>query len=1242
MTLFPADSDVTLSVTSQAVQSGGVTDSRFPGQQANTQTFVGDGTISVTGGGVTNDQTQQLVVTNTSDVEVTGSELNHRTTLNFGLTNPFTQADKDKLDAIPEDAERNVQSDWNEADTTSDRYIRNKPETITEAERTAITENTAKRSYPLADSEKLATIERGAEVNVQSDWNVTNIDSDAYIQNKPTTISAAQAAAITANTAKRSYPLADSEKLATIERNADVTDTENVVAALTAGANITISPTGVIAADLTAEDYFPGRGIALDTDTRTFSVDSSYGLNYTENTNDGQLRVDTDVIATVSDITTVNTNIDNLNTTLNDRIDSEAVVRFNRDSELDSRIDSESQVLRDYAEQLVPPIFDSELSGLVPHPNSVENSPRYYLRGDGQWGRENLSGSSTNASVTITETTSAGGSRAQVTLTFTKPVGGGNSAQGLVFTFTAPDGDVNSTQALSSAFVAPTASALVLQLEVNRIFANIPSVANFRFDIAAATITFEFLQIGPVMNNSVAISGNTNFTITPTITSQGTLNADTEIDSTTFQLDTDYMATVEYVDTRTTNTQVFDTDNNGLVPSPTDTEFNTRYSLRGDREWGEQTVTGSASGSTITTRSRVVTSGSRAQGTFTVTGGGAIPAGSTVAIRLPDGTNATTTYLSATSALNGSVLLLLSLRARIAALTGIRNVTTSSNTLNWEYVDKGAIDTDTPVINGLGSNWTIVSSITLQGIDPIDTEYAPNTIQLDTEVGGMATRTYVDQHDGVIDTDLSGGRGIQIDAAVGRKHTINVDTDYTLLINSQNQLGVDTEVIASVAYVMRNSGGANQLNELSDVTTANDTERDLLSYDNGQWRNSQVLGTVTVNDTEYLDSLFGNPLVDRIPLLRFQLDASYGYTPGREVAFDNVLTQMDVTNRNNPRFTQEYVDRISGVSVAGIARTFTNDSDTELQSSFQRSYTDTVFFQDTRTSAFTNSGHSQNVVTTFQTNTGNTYNDTTSYSWSIPPNAIESLGFGDDLNFDAFYTSYSVGLRFENNQFNGVHNNSSINDVTYTPSIGFGDETTESFLNFRADTSIVSTNNIYWNTDVSVSYSCSLTRPASVYVNPPSETNRTIPRNGTLNGRPNGQYRFWTLLKTNSGSESLAESDFGTLDNNDGYSLASFATASINPNQSTAWQTHNFGQGAGVYTADNSASNTSSTYFIIVPDAGRLTGTQTFRLPLANDNPIPFTEGTIDLGQSAARITYRWYAFVITRNTQPQIRVASS
>lgn len=45
-------------------------------------------------------------------------------------TNDYTNIDKEKLSTIAEGAEVNVQSDWNETDTTSDAYIKNKPTSL--------------------------------------------------------------------------------------------------------------------------------------------------------------------------------------------------------------------------------------------------------------------------------------------------------------------------------------------------------------------------------------------------------------------------------------------------------------------------------------------------------------------------------------------------------------------------------------------------------------------------------------------------------------------------------------------------------------------------------------------------------------------------------------------------------------------------------------------------------------------------------------------------------------------------------------------------------------------------------------------------------------------------------------------------------------------------------------------------------------------------------------------------------
>ena len=178
---------------------------------------------------------------------------------------------------------------------------------ITNAQSSAITANTAKISYPTSASDKLATlsadsVDRQANggttdpikfwtgttaqynaltpvndvlynitdtptgttvtsvVGTSGQIDVTTVGGQATVSldtaitgaiaanTSKTGITTAQATAITDNTAKNSYPTADSTKLAGIEALADVTDTDNVVASLTAGDNITISAAGVIAA----------------------------------------------------------------------------------------------------------------------------------------------------------------------------------------------------------------------------------------------------------------------------------------------------------------------------------------------------------------------------------------------------------------------------------------------------------------------------------------------------------------------------------------------------------------------------------------------------------------------------------------------------------------------------------------------------------------------------------------------------------------------------------------------------------------------------------------------------------------------------------------------------------------------------------------------------------------------------------------------------------------------------------
>ena len=108
----------------------------------------------------------------------------------LNVTNPFTDADETKLDGIATGATVGA--------------------TATQA--SAITDNTAKRTYPSDDETKLAGIETGATVGATT----------------------AQETAISANTAKRSYPQTDETKLDGIASGATVGATPAQVTAIAA------------------------------------------------------------------------------------------------------------------------------------------------------------------------------------------------------------------------------------------------------------------------------------------------------------------------------------------------------------------------------------------------------------------------------------------------------------------------------------------------------------------------------------------------------------------------------------------------------------------------------------------------------------------------------------------------------------------------------------------------------------------------------------------------------------------------------------------------------------------------------------------------------------------------------------------------------------------------------------------------------------------------------------------------
>ena len=134
--------------------------------------------------------------------------------------NNYTAAEKEKLSGIEDGAEANVQSDWNETDSNSDAFIQNKPENLVQDANYVHTDN----NYTTAEKDKLAGIEGGAEVNVQSDWAESDGNSDAYIRNKPENLVQDADYVHTDN----NYTTAEKEKLAGIEDGAEVNVIETV------------------------------------------------------------------------------------------------------------------------------------------------------------------------------------------------------------------------------------------------------------------------------------------------------------------------------------------------------------------------------------------------------------------------------------------------------------------------------------------------------------------------------------------------------------------------------------------------------------------------------------------------------------------------------------------------------------------------------------------------------------------------------------------------------------------------------------------------------------------------------------------------------------------------------------------------------------------------------------------------------------------------------------------------------
>ena len=91
--------------------------------------------------------------------------------------NNFSDADASKLAGIEAGAEANVQSDWEETDVSADSYIQHKP---------SVKPVVAGSNITITETSESFTISATAAPQLQSNWNDSDPTSVQFIQNKPT------------------------------------------------------------------------------------------------------------------------------------------------------------------------------------------------------------------------------------------------------------------------------------------------------------------------------------------------------------------------------------------------------------------------------------------------------------------------------------------------------------------------------------------------------------------------------------------------------------------------------------------------------------------------------------------------------------------------------------------------------------------------------------------------------------------------------------------------------------------------------------------------------------------------------------------------------------------------------------------------------------------------------------------------------------------------------------------------
>ena len=208
--------------------------------------------------------------------------------------NTLLTSDNDALDSLQEIVDY-VETNRQTLNTLSISSISGLQTALNGKQNTESGKGLSQEDFTTVLLQKLNGIAAGAQVNVQTDWNGSG---DAAILNKPTNFifTTSSATALSdINSVGSGYIITDAErnkitlghasfiglsptergKLFGVESNADVTDTQNVVAALTAGTNISIETDGTINATDTNDNTTYDLTVAQSGDNAQISLEGS-------------------------------------------------------------------------------------------------------------------------------------------------------------------------------------------------------------------------------------------------------------------------------------------------------------------------------------------------------------------------------------------------------------------------------------------------------------------------------------------------------------------------------------------------------------------------------------------------------------------------------------------------------------------------------------------------------------------------------------------------------------------------------------------------------------------------------------------------------------------------------------------------------------------------------------------------------------------------------------------------------